>query len=503
MMPPTMGGAPNMPEVSIAFDEEAIHISPGAESVVNARVIPAGVYTVRFALLAASQASLTEGASLDRAEVTTADDGRARVVLTAPSAPTTFLLRAQVGSASATTAISVEAGALTSLLVRPHYTGKRLISEWVASVHAGLRCEDLAEDAPDSALSIRAAPSAALHLTDIPATSPLAVRVHAGQLARGCTTVLLPPVGEETSVSVSIRDEPVDLSESTLNLVFGALGDSTLRGELDAAISSIQSGLGASATSDSSALLDGMRAALSSTVRRTFDAARSDAGWDTLLTSLPRGWSNRSHDAIERWARGAGRALFSNRAFEGQLHGDPSVEGPTFTLLRFAGLAEGAVDVSANGGTWSVDPEDTLAFSAALSWNRVPLVCTLADQSAQAETGLSDVPESLSALLDCPGIATELGAVSSSRVSALLALCNVDCLASLCDRALLNAWTRTCAAGSTPATTLELSSTGTVGVSDSGELQSYQGSWLGRLTAGTSVARSAGSVSGASPRVNP
>ena len=61
-------------------------------------------------------------------------------------------------------------------------------------------------------------------------------------------------------------------------------------------------------------------------------------------------------------------------------------EVPTLLAQRMGGVAAEAIPLTATGLTWSVDPEDTLAFSASLSWPASGLVCALCSAPATAET---------------------------------------------------------------------------------------------------------------------
>ena len=98
------------------------------QTVLRVRARPAKVYHLRFALP-------TSGgdAVLDQAEGDTGPDGIASVQLTAPSAPTTFDVRASSGGRSASLTVTVKDTGFATLQVQPLYAGFRPITTWVAS----------------------------------------------------------------------------------------------------------------------------------------------------------------------------------------------------------------------------------------------------------------------------------------------------------------------------------------------------------------------------------
>jgi hypothetical protein len=118
---------------------------PGEVAELHVLVTPPGALAVRLVLLGEAL-----DASLDADTRVTDEGGRAAVTLTAPSAATTFRLRATVdGGSSAQVGVSVSGQGFASLLVRPVYTGIRETSSWVASATAHAGCADLPGMPPD------------------------------------------------------------------------------------------------------------------------------------------------------------------------------------------------------------------------------------------------------------------------------------------------------------------------------------------------------------------
>jgi hypothetical protein len=111
------------------LDGDSITLDAGeVRREVAVRVRPGRDHQVRFAILPDSDAP--NDASLSDTIRTTDDDGEAHVFLNAPSAPTTFSLRASVGDSTATLSVSVSAEGYARVQATPEYTGLRAVDEW-------------------------------------------------------------------------------------------------------------------------------------------------------------------------------------------------------------------------------------------------------------------------------------------------------------------------------------------------------------------------------------
>jgi hypothetical protein len=501
--PTATGGAPATPQLSIKFQDTPIRVTPREERRVTVQVTPAGARTVRFALLGAQSDSTPVDAALDRSELISDPSGLASVILTAPSSSIDFLLRAQVGDVSATTPISVVAGALVSLEVHPSYAGRRIASEWIASVHVGTTCEDLPNGVvSDSPLLVRGTTASALRLEDVPAADELAVTLRADDFARGCTTVSQPSPNADTEVVVVVTDEPIDLANTTLELSLGIdAKDASFAAELDAALESMQSAMLNGEANDLVALLDDMQAELKAGTASKFTAARAEANWDdSVLPLLGRGADTRLQEAVARYGRIGRAALFSPRAFEGRLTGGGSSETPTLALERVGGIAAEEIGLRAGASSWNVDPSDTLAFAATLGWAPSALLSALSLAPASAETGARDVPGALAEALSCSRLASYLTNGLGDAVAELVAVCPITCLEASCETALVRMWDRAISASGDVATEMSVLATGAATVGPERQAIAVTGSWVGRLSRARRTSQSGGDLEGYEPR---
>jgi hypothetical protein len=501
-MPTATGGAPTAAQVTIKFQDTPIRVTPREERRVTVKVTPASAHTVRFALLGAQSDSTPVDAALDRSELISDASGLASVLLTAPSSSTDFLLRAQVGDVSVTTPVSVVAGSLVNLQLHPSYASKRIVSEWVASVHVGTACEDFPNGVvSDSPLLVRGSADADLRLEDVPAADKLAVVLRGDSFAHGCTTVSQPAPDTDTEVVVIVADEPIDLANTTLDVSLGVdAKDAPFTAELDAALASIQTAMLNGAANDLIAVLDDMQAELKAATASKFAAAREEAAWDdSLLPLLGRGADTRLDEAVLRYSRIGRAALFSPLAFEGRLMGDGSSETPSLALERVAGIAASELGIRAEASSWNVDSSDTLAFAATLGWSPSELLAALSLAPASAETGARDVPGALAEVLSCEGLAPHL-ANGLGAVAELVAVCPIACLRALCEAALVRMWDRASAASADVTTEMSVLATGAAKIGPERRAVSLDGSWVGRLTRARGVSQSGGTLRGYEPR---
>lgn len=480
---------------TLAFEGVPIPpLPPRTDTQITVRIQPPGAHLVRFSLLDA-----TVGAALSRNEVLSGPDGRASVILTTPSSPVRFALRAQVDSIEETTTISVDGGALTSLNVVPAYSGRRAVSAWTASVYPLASCSAFHGALGDGPFLVSAGVGDPLRLADVPASGPLAVVVRAGGVAQGCTTLEAPTPNGETNVTVPVTDVPLDLGSTVLDLVFGVRSDDpALKAELQAGAALVQSTLRGPSDNEATTLLDAMAALLSGPELLEFGQARSSAGWDeTLPAALGRLGATRQSDAVARWLRDGQGALLSPQAIQARVTASAaSTEVPSLVVLRIAGALAVETSVSASGASWSVDPKDTLAFSATISWPAANLACSVISAPAAAETGSSSLGLSLSRALSCDAVAAHL----LTSAGAFSNHCDLACAADLCTRALSAQVEQACGASRNALTTLSVLATGSVEVRSSAPSLRFAGSWVGRLARGSQKASTQGSLLGTAPR---
>ncbi len=487
-----------MNALTLKFEGVPIRVAPRTDAQITVRVDPPGAYAVRFSLLDA-----TAGAALNRNQVVSGPDGRASVILTTPNSPTRFDLRAQVDSFTVTTTVSVEAGALTTLNVQPTYSGKRTISGWTASAYPNTTCSMFQGPFDDGPYLVRSADGGALRLADVPAAAPLAVVVRSGGMAQGCSTVDSPTPNGETSVSVSATDVPIDLGATVLDLVFGVSpDDAAWKSELQAGAALVQASMRGPRDDEIASLLDAMAALLANSERTEFTQARLDAGWDqTLAAALGRNGTTRMADAINRWLRDGQGAMLSPRAIQARISANPSSSAlPLVVIQRMASAPAATVGVTASGTSFSVDPNDTLAFSAALSWPAASLACAVMSSAAAAETGSSDLGIALSRTLSCSVLGAQLGTSSVEAAVEWSKTCDAACSATLCKSALTSMFQQACGASRKELSTLSVLATGSADVGASAQAISLDGSWVGRLARGTQKASTSGSLLGNAPR---
>jgi hypothetical protein len=502
-LPPATGGSSSMGVVAVSFDESTIEVSPREERMIRIQVKPPAAYRVTLSLLSADAAGTApDDAALDRREVETDSMGRANVVLTAPSAPTSFTLRAQVGAAAATLAVNVSSDASVKLVLHPSYTGHRKIVAYTASAYLGAKCEDIPVDAdPNPELLVRAAANAPLELVDVPAVANLAVVVSAGALARGCVTVNAPLPETETDLNVELTDLPLALGATTLDTVLGLDAKETVfNALLDTALTTVQDAMRNGADNDIAALLDEMEAAFTGSRHEAFALAREASGWDSsLVTSLGKGSDSRLISAVQRWSQ-QGRSALTARLVEARLTASDEPSVPKLVVSRIGGVPLADVDLSVTPESWTADSSDTLAFAVTLSWPPASLLTALAIAPAQVETGIGDVPEALAQVLSCDRVLSAMTASKGDASAAFAELCDADCVSAHCAAALDSIWTRARDASGKDTVTLSILASGAATVGDSAEAVALSGSWVGRLRAGSEPNATGGAIVGYSPR---
>lgn len=497
---PSSGGSSATGTVVIKFLDPPLELAPREQRELQLVVTPARAHHVQLTLLGAeSAATAPDDAALDHAEVETNAAGLARVVLTAPSAPTTFALRAQVGSASATLPITMSSTALLTLILHPRYEGRRAFSGYTATAYPGVSCVEIAPGmAPNAGLLVRANPDAPLELVDVPAAAKIAVVVSAGSVARGCTTVQSPLPRADTDVSVELKDVAINLAETKLDTLFALeAGDTAFADELTSALSVVTLALRNDAESELSAVLDAMAASLSGSRRTTFDDARSEASWDTRLASAG---AEPLSKALERWSEQARPAL-SARTIEAKLaKNDDQGATPSLTLSRIGDAPAADIELSVDADSWATDTSDTLALAASVSWPASSLLTALVAAPARAETGLQDVAAALSQVLGCQTLGERMTGGDEDSVVAFAQQCDAACATALCDGAVDALWQAARAASGSESTQLSLQVSGAATLGAKTQIVSLSGNWVGRLSHGDEETQTGGAFAGFAPR---
>jgi hypothetical protein len=505
-------GQGGMAEVPSSLEFEMIEELPArAQISLKVRAKPAKVFEVRFALPASGGDPLD--AVLDQATAYTDADGIASVTLTAPSAPATFNVRANVGSKSALLTITVKDSGFATVQVQPRYAGFRPITTWVASAYRGMTCAKL-PDIPDEDGPIRSLPAAANaapQLMEVPAGESLAVTLRSGHFVGGCASVekVAPgPIDKPQIVQVTVLDRPIDLSASPLAVSFGlGMPDSSWSNLLQTSNQAVVQAFQGTSLDDVDALLDAMREASGSSLQ-LFENTRTTENWDGLLRSH---WganaASKLRDASAGWFT-AGRQKFAeaDHLFTGTLM--PIVQSTSpldqrsadFTLLSVAdldGSQSGFVDRARV--SWSASSGDTLVMGTDLYFVSSELLQALAEASALAgQTEATSAAELLATQLDCAGAGAALAAAGANALFAYDE-CDGACLTDLCQRGVAAIWQRGGdATGLSPAH-LSITATGAARVGDTAEVVGVLGSWLGELTAGDVSSKTGGVLTGVAP----
>lgn len=455
-----------------------VTLKPGESRAVNVVAGPPSHYTVRFALVPDRADAEPNDASLDRSEVVTDDNGIASVVITAPSKPTTFTLRASIDdSLEASVPVSVSDKGFGSVIVEPRYAGSRVVDSWVASVRVGSACSDLTGfPPPDGALSASTAAEDSPKISSIPVGLVAAVGVRAGKFAYGCTNVENLETDEERVIRVDVADRPMNLDSSTLAMTLEVDTNtqewSTL---LETAIGSALDGFRGETANDVELLLGAMSAQITSTTARAdFDATRLDADFDALTAE--RLAPSALRDAASRWLAAGASDVSKNGALEGELELDGS--SALFTLT-----AAGGVPTTSSGflgsSTWTAfsDPGDTLVLGGKLMFQAERWVVALAEAPAIAEhASAPSAPEALAEIAECDALGADLTAAAGE----IYAGCGAACAEKLCQKALVSLWTRA-QDGWSELTTLSVGVTGGAEVDDEARPRALAGTWVGTL----------------------
>lgn len=447
---------------------------------------PPGEYTIRFALLPASESMLPGDASLSATDVPTGVDGRASVELTPPSAPTTFKVRAStIGGASVTRDVMVPRTGKADLRVIADYPDDaRPWTLWSAAAVPNETCTTLPGGALDDDLEWTDAPSKEVALRDVPVDVRLAVFIRAEHFAWGCATVPAVVEGLDNHVTVPVTNVPIALSKSEVSVSLDlAMFQTAFRGAVEpsivAALEQVPGG-----GDDVSALLDRMQAE-SDADEASFIDARAMGSWDAAVRALlGDGAATALRAPLERWIR-AGLTNTSAGRFVGTLGAEGSdPEGALLTLQTVAGLPPDALGFSAeNDATWySSSPGDDVFFGGSIDVDPSMLLMGGALAPARTEVdGAETIAEALASLLSCEAVASEL--VSRGAAAGVsYAGCDLACARSACEAALASLVDDLSERDEEESSRLDFAASATnARVGSEAELVGLEGTWVGSL----------------------
>jgi hypothetical protein len=484
------------PTYELSFDlSDDIVIGPRQMKVIAVEVQPEGAYPVRFALL--SESAEPHDGLLDRDRAWTDSKGRTSVQLTAPSAPTTLLLRAMTeGAPPIEKRVRVTASGSTTLRVQTSYAGPRPIKQWIAGVHFDKRCEDFTTMPVNDGDLFESSPKAPIDVLRVPVGNrPLAVTLRAGRYLSGCANRDGAVEGSINQVYVPVIAVPLQLESTALDVVIGLKSsDATLDESLDQALRDAGSALRGAATDDVGALLDSMHASLAGSQADAFAAAREQYGWDEEIAQAVGPSSLTAlGDALERWSAMGRSALFSPHAFEGRLRASQSAGRPELTIERAAGQPASELSVSADETSWEADASDQLAFGGSLTWSASHFLVGLATPPALSETGSASLLDALARIENCPIVAATL-----IEAGVTVTGCDELCLENLCRTGVAALWDTARNASGAGRERLALTAAGSASVGNEAQAIAFDGSWIGRLS--SSGGPTGGPVVGFAPR---
>jgi hypothetical protein len=458
---------------------------------------PASQIRVRFGLTATDEAMLD--AVLDTSEALTDADGLAHVMLTAPSKPIDFSVRASNPRSAviAQQGVIVTATRKTTLSVQPSYTGHRPRKEWIATAQPGVTCADLGSPPPDGDRVGSAPPNQPITLTDVPVGMSLAVTVRVGHYITGCADVPALNEGEGNQVLVYANDRALNLAATNLSLHFGATdvhpGFDKLLQTSAAAAESVLLG---NAKSDITALLDGMRETALGLDRDAFDLTRADKDWDGALESVfGKTATRRLRDPAQRWLNAGLAALNAPDALSGKL--SPLGLGASFIPSGVGGASpDDAGFPGFFGAIWSADSNDSVLLGMELNWEPSRLVTALAVAPALAELPEADsVERALSLSVDCAQVGQVLLAAGSSPGLIAFASCDESCAVKACESAVAAAWARAQQSSESEIATLSVTASAKATVGDDARATQLSGSWVGELSTENGSAQVSGALS--------
>ncbi|WP_437681325.1 hypothetical protein [Sorangium sp. So ce131] len=484
------GGAPWDPDppVMLRFEEEGtLQLVPGELRTVWIAVRPPAAYHVSFSLLGEAA-----GAWVDETTITTAEDGRGSVGLHASKLGSTFRLRAATDDGlAAELGVAVSAEGFGTLHIYPSYQGTRVAKDWMASVVAGATCDEIAitaPRAPPGALMARGGPDGPVVMAGAPVGPSLAVALYSGQMLWGCASERELQAGATHDVTVPIKDLPIDMAATSLEMTLEVSPSEALE-ELLAAANDRRLDELLPEGEEAAALLDAMELAAPVDQASAFAVRRAALDWDATaqahLAALPIPLRER----YRGWAR-AGREQLPI-TIVGVLRGQDGTPGSArFEVSRIGGTPADDADVASEYSmSWTAEPGDTLRLAGTLSWtpSRYLLAATEAVIAAEAP-GATSIPEALAAAALCE----ELGASLGGYVG-----CDQDCMAALCAGGLKLRWGAAMAEDGPPGE-IVVNALGPAEINSAAAPETWTARWLGTLSDGEGTATSVAGEASAS-----
>ncbi len=466
-------------EETIEFVQSSpLGLAPSEASILTIRVTPRRLQNVTFEIL-------SESANFDgfiaRADSRIREDGTATVEVQAPSSPSEFTVRASL-SEGASAAITVRVGVPGSgtISVTPDYGGSRIIRQWTASAYENQTCDALNSYWEDGPLVATGASRATIE--NVSLGVPIAVTLRGGPLVAGCTTLSSLRADHLEEVVVPVTDRPVDVRTGTLSVSLGVTSSTTgFTGHLEAAIQMSPAAFRDSLDSDAAALLRLMANELGASQRNTFLESIESNDLVNVVQGV-YGPGEPISQALRGIFSDAGAKISGTAVVEGELEldGDDS----TLVLSQVAG-----VDPAAAGflpeSRWIVGAEapDIIVISGTLDYSPFRWL------HAIATTMTENVPPSdvLAAAARCNDVGA---AIVGQAQGAPFGQCEEQCLEELCASSLGVHWQALSSGEGDSAVSLQVGLSGDAKLFGAARIESFQGSWVGRLGTGaeTSIA---------------
>ena len=466
------------PDYLTPLDPMSLTPSEVANVVVTA--YPPGAHDVRFALLGTPLDAVLSATTVSTDE----SSGTNTVMLTAPSTPSSFSVRALAsGATAATLDLAVEETNMASLSIKPSYAGERALRGYVASATPNTPCTDLmGSPPPDGSISAPASDIWPIAL-DVPTGQKLAVVLRAEEFAWGCTTLNNALEGVTNQVEVVMANVPMKLDSSNVRFTLDLDSSDAFDTAFASSEATVTASLLGDATDDVEALLDAMGDLASDP--NAYASARTAGDWDTAVrTALGGGGGEALRAPLTRWIDAGLPASGDTDGIVGTLTGSGDGAAPKVALESAFGLDAASAGFTQTGtASWNASADDSVVIGFSMSV--APATFLLAGATAPAlaaVTGATDLASALAGAVPCSLVADTLAALGS-KSSRALPDCGKDsaCAQQMCENAVSALVTQALASDTAPAS-LDVALTASGSVGDSAELTSFTGQWLGRLT---------------------
>lgn len=482
------GGGTRAEQLDFA-PSSTLTLAPGERTELGVVVAPSGSFRVDFDLVSEDPSSIVD-AFLDTSAVTTDARGEGSVLLTAPTKPTAFVVRASTNDLEARRTVSVSDLGFGAIRVTPQYSGKRQLDAFVASARIGTLCEKIADPLVDGALTSGPDDTLPLRVESIPVGPRVAVSVRAGRLAAGCLNIPSLENDEERTLVVSLADLPMKIDDGTFELHFGIESSTTeFSTHLVAARNTALAAFTGGTTSDPVLLLDTIGSLIDGDDADSFAAARTSAGYDSITLT---GFGNATllRTRVGTWLDDAALSIIGPDTFTGRLTFNPT--NALFVLESAAGVP-GAVSGFFVGSTWtrSIGSGDQLVLGGALEYGAPEWLVGIAERKA-FEAGSATPSAQLVELADCASLAD---AWTTANAGELYESCDAECAELLCQDALDELWDRS-RSESTPTSSIAVAMSSAVNLREDATIDTFRGTWIG------TVKPSGGSVGGSADGEN-